>query len=412
MRLRILCALRHANDPNRYYGGLWTSNFYPALRELGHEILESRTDLLPTSRFMDVPGNFSPEELESRARTTEQILAEVRAAHDRQPVHLFLSYFYNSHFDPAGFDELRHLGIPSVNFYCNSLYQFDLVKEVAAKADFAWHSEKNARQLYLDGGANPVWVQMGADPKTYHPIMGMRRLAKACFVGQRYADRDRWIASLIRAGIPVEIYGHGWRRGAYSERGIPCNEPESTSTSLERRKPVPGSWQSYLAVVRRNMAVEGLPSGLLRSMRQLRYRHQSRTLSSLISPNARGQAAEIPAVLAQHEVCLNFSNVWSDGRPGSSLIPHIRLRDFEAPMCRTCYLTGHTAEISEFYDVGHEIETYGSPEELVDKVRFYLRHAEAAEKLREAGYRRALRDHTWTRRFEELFQKIGFPNGR
>ena len=164
MRLRILCALRHANDPNRYYGSLWTSNFYPALRELGHEILESQTDLLPTSRFMDVPGNFSPEELELRARTTEQILAEVRAAHARQPVHLFLSYFYNAHFDPAGFDELGRMGIPSVNFYCNSMYQFELVSEIAAKVNYSWHAEKHARPLYKAVGANPVWVQMGADP--------------------------------------------------------------------------------------------------------------------------------------------------------------------------------------------------------------------------------------------------------
>ena len=361
---------------------------------------------------MDIPGNFSPQELELRARTTEQILAEVHAAHARQPLHLFLSYFYNAHFDPAGFDELERMGIPSVNFYCNSIYQFELVADIAAKVNYSWHAEKHARCLYKAVGANPVWVQMGADPQTYHPIVGTRRLAKACFVGQRYADRDRWIASLIRAGIPVEIYGHGWSAGAYSDEDITCKEAESTSTSLERRKPVSGSWQSYLAVVRKNMAAEGLPSGLLRSMRQLRYRRQSRTLSTLISPNARGPAAEIPAVLAQHEVCLNFSNVWSDGRPGSSLIPHVRLRDFEAPMCRTCYLTGHTVEITEFYDAGSEIDTYRSPEELVDKVRFYLQHSEAAEKLREAGYRRALRDHTWRRRFEELFQKIGLANRR
>jgi hypothetical protein len=31
--------------------------------------------------------------------------------------------------------------------------------------------------------------------------------------------------------------------------------------------------------------------------------------------------------------------VWADGRSGSPLIPHVRLRDFEATMCRACYLT-------------------------------------------------------------------------
>lgn len=42
--------------------------------------------------------------------------------------------------------------------------------------------------------------------------------------------------------------------------------------------------------------------------------------------------------------------------------------------------------------------------ELLDKTKFYLSHPREAEKLREAGYRRARRDHTWQRRFEQLFQ--------
>ena len=75
-------------------------------------------------------------------------------------------------------------------------------------------------------------------------------------------------------------------------------------------------------------------------------------------------------------------------------------------MCRTCYLTGYTDEIAEFYEIGKEIDTYSSPEELVDKTRFYINHPDEAEKLREAGYQRALRDHTWECRFQQLFKEI------
>src|SRR5262249_29242303 len=132
----------------------------------------------------------------------------------------------------------------------------------------------------------------------------------------------------------------------------------------------------------------------------------TRRLSPLCESVAKGWAEEIAATFAAYEICLNFSNVWADGRPGSRLIPHVRLRDFEAPMCRTCYLTEHTDEIEEFYEVGMEIDTYRTPEELVDKAKFYLMSPAAAERLREAGFRRALRDHTWTRRFQELFGKI------
>jgi spore maturation protein CgeB len=360
---------------------------------------------------MDVPGNFTPEELEVRSGSTEKILKEVRTAHSRSPVDLFLSYFYNSHFDPAGFDELRRLSIPSVNFYCNSIHQFELVADVAAKVDFAWHTEKNAREDYLGVGAKPIWVQMGADPALYHPIPGSNRSPRACFVGQRYADRDRWIASLIGAGVPVEIYGAGWDFGTAAARSSDAASDESLTASLGRRREVPGSLRSYVAAVRENMGRKGLAAGVLRSLRQWNYKRETRSLTPLIAASARSPfQGEIAAVFSQYEVCLNFSNVWSDGRPGSPLIPHVRLRDFEAPMCRSCYITGHTEEIAEFYEVGREIETYRSPAELADKVRFFLDHPASGEKMREAGYQRAFRDHTWKCRFGELFRKIGLSH--
>src|SRR5213075_391678 len=113
--MRIFCAVRHSNDPQFYYGGLWSGNFYPALRQLGHEIVESNVDLLPASRFLNIGSDFTPQETEVRAQLTQRIIDEVAAEHRQKPIDLFLSYFYNAHFDPSGFDALRKLGIPSVN---------------------------------------------------------------------------------------------------------------------------------------------------------------------------------------------------------------------------------------------------------------------------------------------------------
>jgi spore maturation protein CgeB len=401
--MRIFCAVRHANDPRHYFGGLWSGNFYPALRRLGYELIESQTDLFTTSRFMHIAGDFTAEEHQERARTTEQILDEIRSVHKQQPVDLFLSYFYNSHFDPAAFGEIQQLGITSVNFYCNSTYQFPLVAEIARKADYSWHPEKNARELYLGVGARPIWVQMGVDPNIYHPVEGVMRKPAACFVGQRYADRDRLLAGLVEAHIPVDIYGAGWER-----LPAPPNKPFGGHDGfyLGRRQIVPGSWMSYARAFRENFESEGLVGGLLRTVKQWQYRCQTQGLITRLSARAKGRADDVATTLAAYEVFLNFSNVWEDGRPGSALIPHVRLRDFEGPMCRTCYLTGESDEIHEFYEVGKEIDTYQAPEELVEKARFYLGNPDAAERLRESGYRRALRDHTWVKRFGELFGKI------
>jgi len=409
--MRIFCAVRHSQDPSQFYGGLWNANFYPALRQLGHEIVESQVDLLPASRFMGIAGDFTPEELNLRARITQQILEEVRLEHRRGGLDLFLSYFYNSHFDPAGFDELRRLGIPSINFYCNSIYQFDQVAAIAEKVDFSWHAEMAATPFYTAVGARPLWIQMGADPQIYRPIHGTKPKAKACFVGQRYADRDRWLAALIRAEVLVDVFGSGWV-APENQTGTVSNSESMEEIYLGRKQSVPGGSDAYLIALRDLIQKEGPWRGAGRALRQLCYRRETRELTPLFMKFAKGGVPleTMIEIFSSYQVCLNFSNVWADGRPGSPLIPHVRLRDFEAPMSRACYLTGHTEEITQFYQPGTEVDTYQSEAELIDKVRFYLAHPEAGEKLREAGYRRALRDHTWKRRFEELFSKAGLKS--
>ena len=403
--MRIFTAVRHSNDPGFYYGGLWSGNFYPALNGLGHEIVESQTDLLPTSLFMHIAGGFTPQELSARELITEKIIDEVRRAHRERPVDLFLSYFYNSHFAPAGFAEIHRLGIPTVNFYCNSIYQFELVAEIAAAVGVAWHTEKEARASYLKVGARPVWVQMGADPEVYHPLEREARAARACFVGQRYADRDRHLAALINEGVPVDIYGSGWRAEA-SENGKHELPFEIKDEYLGRKLKEPGGLRSYAAATLQNLGRHGMLDGTLRTINQARYRAGRRSLDPLLATAARGRAQDLSATFARYEVVLNFSNVWADGHPGSQLIPHVRLRDFEAPMCRACYLTGYTDEILDFYEPGTEIDLYRNTEELIEKTKYYLAHPTQAERLRAAGYERASRDHTWQRRFEQLFREI------
>lgn len=397
--MRIFTAVRHSIDPRQFYGSLWSGNFYPALRRLGHELVESQVDLQPASRFMQTADDFSAEQRQVRAQISERIVEEIRSAHQKSPLNVCLFYFYNSHFDPEAFDAIHALGIPTINFFCNSIYQFELVASIARKVTCSWHAERDARPKYLEIGANPIWVQMAADPEIYHPVSGLARQPKAVFVGMNYADRAEWMAALLRGQVPVDIFGPGWA-------------PEKPGASIGAKASVAqgpklGSLASYLAAARQCLEREGWAAPA-RLVRQWTDRQRRRQFMPLFAPHSQGSVpfTQIAEIFSSYEVCLNFSNVWSDGRPGSSLVPHVRLRDFEGPMCRTCYLTGHTSEIEEFYKIGEEIDTYAGEAELVEKAKFYLANPDRAERLREAGYRRARRDHTWERRFEELFQKM------
>ena len=82
-------------------------------------------------------------------------------------------------------------------------------------------------------------------------------------------------------------------------------------------------------------------------------------------------------------------------------------RDFEVPMSGGLYLTQDNPELSLVYEVGEEILTYNNEKDCAEKVKWLLSNPDEAAKIREAGRKRALRDHAWEKRFEKVFRLAG-----
>lgn len=75
-------------------------------------------------------------------------------------------------------------------------------------------------------------------------------------------------------------------------------------------------------------------------------------------------------------------------------------------MCGALYFTNYSDELAEHYKVDKEVIIYRNEHELLDKIQYYLNHQDEAEKVRQAGYKRALGCHTYQKRFEDLFEEI------
>jgi spore maturation protein CgeB len=67
------------------------------------------------------------------------------------------------------------------------------------------------------------------------------------------------------------------------------------------------------------------------------------------------------------------------------------------------YLTEHSPELERVFEIGKEILTYKTFDELVKKIQYFLDYPDEAESIRRAGHRRALSEHTWEMRFEKIF---------
>ena len=76
----------------------------------------------------------------------------------------------------------------------------------------------------------------------------------------------------------------------------------------------------------------------------------------------------------------------------------INYRTFETTGCGTFLLTNYTPGLEKLFDIGKEIVTYTSLEDLDSKVKYYLENEEERETIAKAGYNRSKKDHTYYER--------------
>lgn len=103
----------------------------------------------------------------------------------------------------------------------------------------------------------------------------------------------------------------------------------------------------------------------------------------------------------QSNISLNLS---LSGNTPVGFIYTIKGRDFEAPGCGSLLLTREAKEIAEYFVSGEEIVTYQNANDAAEKIKYYLKNEAEREKIAKKGYERVMREHTWEKRFSEMFE--------
>jgi spore maturation protein CgeB len=376
--MRIFQTITASANPSVSANITWYRNLYEPLIDMRHDVL-----LFYSNDGKKAMQRKSPK---LRGAFSQRLLDNFMKEHEKKPFDLFFAYLMDGMIDPGAIDQIRKTGVPTCNFSCNNAHQFYLVDELSPHFDYNLHSEKDTRGKFLEIGANAIWWPMASNPKYFKPL-NLPRTIPVSFVGANYGLRARYIMHLLEEGIDVHAYGPGWVWGA-----------RSRARSVVKR-------YLYLLKALCEFSVKGqsLASAYLAD-------HDfSRMLTARFPSNVHLPVSdeELIALYSRSHITLGFLEVHDKHNPNGPVRQHVHLREFEAPMSGALYCTGYTDELAEMFEPDKEVVTYRSQHELADKVEFYLENQPEAEKIRRAGRERALRDHTYHRRFKALFKLIG-----
>lgn len=382
--MRIFLSLKPSGNASVPNSKTWLNNLYEPLLDLGHDVYLVRID--EAASYLNAK-NESPL---FKEKFSEYILKKVKTEHNKKKFDLFLSYFVDRHIDSAVIEEIKSLGIPTANFSCNNTHQFYLTENIAPHFDFNLHSEKSAGEKFKQIGANPVWFQMAANPRYYHPV-NVKFQYDVSFLGSSYAKRVDYIFNLLENNINVNCFGPNWL----------INKPNEKLKKIYkeyiRLKDLFNSVFAYSSDKRHKLSSK-INNYDLQCLLRKKYKfHMHYPI-----PDER-----MVRLFNESKINLGFLEVYSsDNDCHSKTNQHLHLREFEIPMSGGLYITNYSDELAEHYEPDKEVLVFHNNYELVDKIKYYLNNPKEADIIRKAGLKRALGSHTYQKRFQELFNRL------
>lgn len=109
---------------------------------------------------------------------------------------------------------------------------------------------------------------------------------------------------------------------------------------------------------------------------------------------------EMPIIFNQSKINLNIT--------AKSIRSGLSLRIFDVLGCEGFLITNYQAEIPQFFEIGKDLVTYESMDDLKEKCSYYLAHEDERKQIAKNGYEKVKQYHTYDVRFIQIFETV-FP---
>ncbi|MFA9556922.1 glycosyltransferase [Evansella sp. AB-rgal1] len=126
---------------------------------------------------------------------------------------------------------------------------------------------------------------------------------------------------------------------------------------------------------------------------------------TILSPEESASLINQSKIVINHHRSFDDSTFFSKNSnklPGLSINP----RTFEISACSAFQLTDIRQELSRYFQLGKEIETYSSPLELIEKIDYYLVHEDERKQVAKKAYNITKNNHTYYHRIRTLLKVV------
>ena len=288
-------------------------------------------------------------------------------------------------------DYIHSKGIPAVCLRCDNLVIPYNDKELAPKFDLVWLTSIETQPLYKKWGAKTIFLPYAANPVTFAPTNNTS-INRVCFIGTPYGSRSIMINTLTSAKVELDLYYGG-------------NKTKSPSTFTPKFEIItPSKYSVHFSRLKFAEGRKLIWGTLVNKFRGQTQVIDNEYLHRFPSVSVNG----LSSYYSRYNLCLaSTSTNHTDALKNPLKI--VNLRNFEIPMSGGIEICKFNPELAEYFEADKEIIFYESKEELIDKAVYYTKTASAQEicTIKINARKRAESDHTWMRRFELIFKKLG-----
>lgn len=252
---------------------------------------------------------------------------------------------------------LRDSGFKTAIWFTDDPYYTDWTVSIAPRYDYIFTLESNCVSFYRDLGCQHVYhLPFAVNPNVFYPKhVPTSNQTEICFIGTAYWNR-------------VELMDH-------------------LAPILKNKKVVISGWWWD-------------------RMKHYAQLSDKIKLGDWMTPEDTATYYNGAKIVINHHRSSDDDTINANSRKVKAL--SVNPRTFEISGCGTLQLSDIRHDMDQLYSPGTEIETYGSYDELMDKIDYYLRHEEERQRIALNGLIRTRKDHTYHKRLSTMLRII-FP---